>query len=75
MVTHNNATPEAIEAENIYPIFCIDLWEHAYVGDYGTDIDSYIDAFWHVLNWEKVEQRMVFARRRQLFITDRMELL
>lgn len=74
MVTHNNATPEALD-ERIFPIFCIDLWEHSYAGDFGNDVEAYIDAFWHVLNWEKVEERCVFARRRLLYLTDRMDLL
>ena len=72
METYNNATPEVLD-ERIVPIFCLDMWEHSYVDDYGADVEAYVDAFWHVLNWEKVEERCMFARRMMLFLTDRTE--
>jgi len=72
METYNNATPEVLD-ERIIPIFNLDLWEHSYVDDYGNDVEAYVDAFWHVLNWEKVEERCVFARRTMLFLTDKSD--
>ena len=72
MATHNNATPEVLD-ERIVPIFCLDLWEHSFVDDYGANIEAYVDSFWHVLNWETVEERCMFARRMMLFLTDRSE--
>eukprot|EP00339_Tiarina_fusa_P019746 CAMPEP_0117034682 /NCGR_PEP_ID=MMETSP0472-20121206/24674_1 /TAXON_ID=693140 ORGANISM="Tiarina fusus, Strain LIS" /NCGR_SAMPLE_ID=MMETSP0472 /ASSEMBLY_ACC=CAM_ASM_000603 /LENGTH=184 /DNA_ID=CAMNT_0004743919 /DNA_START=172 /DNA_END=723 /DNA_ORIENTATION=- len=50
MSVYNNATPEVLE-ERIVPIFCLDMWEHSYVEDYGADVEAYVDAFWHSLNW------------------------
>lgn len=39
-------------------ILALDVWEHAYLADYGvTGKDKYIDAFFKNLNWSVVEQR------------------
>lgn len=60
--TRNNDTPECLK-ERLTPILCLDMWEHAYVDDYGSDIEQYVHNFWKVLNWDKVEARLSFARR------------
>ena len=39
-------------------ILALDVWEHAYILDYGTaGKDKYIDAFFKNLNWSLLEQR------------------
>jgi len=39
-------------------ILALDVWEHAYLADYGvTGKDKYIDAFFKNLNWPVLEQR------------------
>ena len=39
-------------------ILALDVWEHAYLADYGTTgKDKYIDAFFKNLNWSVVERR------------------
>ena len=38
------------------PILGIDLWEHAYFLDYQYNKKKYIDAFFNVVNWEKVNE-------------------
>ncbi len=37
------------------PIVTLDVYEHAYFIDYGTDRKSYIEAFWKNFNWESAE--------------------
>ena len=39
------------------PIIALDVYEHAYFIDHGSDRKSYIQAFWKNLNWEMLEER------------------
>ena len=39
-------------------ILNMDIFEHAYMIDYGKDRAGYIDSFMHAINWEEVEKRL-----------------
>jgi len=47
---------------NVYPGFRIlmvlDVFEHAYYIDYKNDRAKFVDAFWNIVNWDKVNQRL-----------------
>ncbi|MCK5490279.1 MAG: superoxide dismutase [Candidatus Pacebacteria bacterium] len=47
---------------NVYPAFkmllVLDVWEHSYYIDYKNDRGKYVDAFWKIVNWKKVEERL-----------------
>jgi len=47
---------------NIYPMFrilmVIDVWEHAYYLDYKNARAKFVDGFWNIVNWDKVNKRL-----------------
>ncbi|MEM2875590.1 MAG: superoxide dismutase [Candidatus Bathyarchaeia archaeon] len=47
---------------NVYPTFRIlmvlDVFEHAYYIDYKNERARFIEAFWKIVNWEKVNERL-----------------
>ncbi len=53
--THNQKVPALA-----IPILVLDVYEHAYMIDFGIKVVSYLDVFWDNINWDVIEQRMNF---------------
>lgn len=53
-----------IDGDNAYnpiidgyiPLLTLDVWEHAYILDYGFDKRRYVDNFWRFINWTYLEE-------------------
>lgn len=53
-----------IDGDNAYnpildgyiPLLGLDVWEHAYILDYGINKRSYVDRFWKFVNWTYIEE-------------------
>lgn len=45
-----------------FPILVLDLFEHAYMRDYGTDRKAYLKAFHDAIDWTVCERRMRLAK-------------
>jgi len=36
----------------------IDMWEHAYQNDYGSNKKKYLDSIWRIIDWSAVNRRL-----------------
>jgi superoxide dismutase, Fe-Mn family len=52
--THNQWAPM-----HTIPLLVLDVYEHAYMIDFGTNRGSYLDVFVNNINWGMVEQRLL----------------
>ncbi len=50
-------------SEGKKPILCIDVWEHAYYLKYQNKRQEYVNNFFSVINWERVNQNFLDAKR------------
>lgn len=52
--TSNAATPLT---KGQIPLLTCDVWEHAYYIDYRNSRPNYLENFWALINWDKVNER------------------
>lgn len=55
---HNMWSPQ-----NVVPLLVLDVYEHAYMVDYGIDRAKYLDAFAKNLDWQVVAKRLAATKK------------
>lgn len=52
-----------VQEPRLAPLAVCDIWEHAYYIDYRNERKEYLDAWWQCVNWTRISERYLAARR------------
>jgi len=53
---------QANTAQGTVPVLQLDMWEHAFYLDYQNVKGDYVAAFWNIVDWSNVQDRLAAAR-------------
>ncbi|MBS3172064.1 superoxide dismutase [Candidatus Woesearchaeota archaeon] len=57
------ANQDSVISLNMIPLLTIDVWEHAYYLKYQNKRMDYVEAFFNVINWKKVNEYYLEVRK------------
>ncbi len=58
LAVESTANQDSPLMEGKWPVFGLDVWEHAYYLKYQNRRADYVNAWWNVINWEAVSKRL-----------------
>jgi superoxide dismutase, Fe-Mn family len=58
LAIESTANQDSPLMEGKWPVFGLDVWEHAYYLKYQNRRADYVGAWWNVLNWHEVSKRL-----------------
>lgn len=56
IVSYSNAECPLEDPNEVTPLLCVDMWEHAYYVDYANDRAQYLSKFFDVVDWHWAER-------------------
>lgn len=57
LVVHSTHDQDCPITEKLYPLYVLDVWEHAYYLQYQNMRPAFVNASWNVVNWKEVGNR------------------
>lgn len=57
LVITTTSNQDSPVSSGLKPLIAVDVWEHAYYLKYQNRRNEFIEAFWHLVDWDKIAER------------------